>query len=1426
MQKGKRKNSDSSAQSSKKKKSTDVYTEKSVFTELIVNAGFVLKDGHSNNELTVDQAVFQRDLMLSVKRHNDYPAVVEDFLEGFETYIEDTHRLSKSVMATHTAQECDSARYPVQDSMVKILLGIDILQSKVMKLLLEKLPLFMGDEDFVFENGEKIFIPRVLLSQFRWLDRIVNCKELTTKMLEMIDISSPDVQREIILCLPEVVEDTEHGDVAKALSDILLQGNQMTVPILDALSNLALKPELLAEVRGSVLQTLSSVEMDDLPVVVKFLLQTVTPQDSLEIVTEIRASIDFKPLPATPSKSSKKDKMKKRTASDGSVEKGNEALTLDAIKSGIRFQKTVSEAWIKAIDNLKDPADHKVIDIFVLLILHATNRKKPVESLFRNKIRSGAFTEPLLQSAFTDHAQILRGYFPSVQSLAEVLLRSPEPGICYFASAMYRHAFAVFDSYCKQEIVGNLVTHIGSGFAGEIDSSLDILSDLVHHHLSSMAPFAIFVKGFLDYFDNRSMTQIRKLYAMLSRLAFHNPDDGGLIQDDLHIIIRKQLYNSSLKYKRMGVIGAIMVVKSIAYVRSDQSESTISDDKLKEVVHLLQLVRTSSTGSPEATCLFLDELSSVISKGNVDPKVVHWISENMIADFQDDFVVDVEESFIQQDHMVPLQDMYNLNEDTDSSIAINLLPLVVANHKKKANTKESAREPNPTCLSPHFRLVHICEKVQNGGDLEGIDALLGCPVYTVKEEVYEKYESLSHKEKDVICTTLFHSLNWFRELANCFATQTSPEMKGKVIMRLQNITEVQNTLERLLAVTPGFRPPVANFDLEETQQVEPSSSRGADGKKKGRKPGKKKQSEKENISADLDENSRDSTQSETQKPSQSGGTQLKEGDKEEKMVSLSTYTQYFRELDVSVFTILSTGLITKAALDSEMNTKATEDLQIQPPQLEFLLKDLTRKLDHSLLASAAKRRTFLKTKADKSVGFSHLDQYTATEIATNMIHLLPPLCEHLEGTSAFFQTLISENDGMLDGPGSNSPEAMLMGSCFKLLLQALLSLFSWNGFVMAENRQLLKDGLNILVSRIKTSSSSSQSSFHDLVRGAFNYCQNFAATVSNLPAAVTLLRLLMALVEKTALPELSGKVAELAEEFLKREWFSSDGQREKGAKHNEQLQIVIKMFLVYSADPLEAIEELTKGTRELIEADKNGRSNSYPSLTRHSFSVYYRVLFSELIEVIKRLPAGKLSESRDLKVERLLQWNSAVRILHIFVNLIKTFDGRSNMGTALKYGRMFLEVFLRQGMPLLDCMFKTNREDVQNLLKSFQMSTRALHHVSSHSKIIRDVSLTNQVPMLKRGLEAFVYRVKAMLTLNKCLEAFWMGNLKNRDLQGEEILSQVSTVTNDSEEEDGDAVPVDEDEESDVEMDNQSEAGGDSKDGEGSDSEGSYSEVF
>ncbi|MEQ2182878.1 hypothetical protein GOODEAATRI_026838, partial [Goodea atripinnis] len=67
--------------------------------------------------------------------------------------------------------------------------------------------------------------------------------------------------------------------------------------------------------------------------------------------------------------------------------------------------------------------------------------------------------------------------------------------------------------------------------------------------------------------------------------------------------------------------------------------------------------------------------------------------------------------------------------------------------------------------------------------------------------------------------------------------------------------------------------------------------------------------------------------------------------------------------------------------------------------------------------------------------------------------------------------------------------------------------------------------------------------------------------------------------------------------------------------------------------------------------------------------------------------------------------------------------------------------------------------------------------------IHQDTSLTNHVPAVKKSLELFVYRVKAMLTLNNCQEAFWMGNLKNRNLKGEEILSQRSQGSDDDDEE-------------------------------------------
>ena len=51
--------------------------------------------------------------------------------------------------------------------------------------------------------------------------------------------------------------------------------------------------------------------------------------------------------------------------------------------------------------------------------------------------------------------------------------------------------------------------------------------------------------------------------------------------------------------------------------------------------------------------------------------------------------------------------------------------------------------------------------------------------------------------------------------------------------------------------------------------------------------------------------------------------------------------------------------------------------------------------------------------------------------------------------------------------------------------------------------------------------------------------------------------------------------------------------------------------------------------------------------------------------------------------------------------------------------------------------------------------------------------LTSYVPVVRKTLETLIFRVKGMLVANNTPDAFWMGNLKNKTIAGDEILSQV-----------------------------------------------------
>mmetsp|Transcript_19793 Transcript_19793/g.78845 ORF Transcript_19793/g.78845 Transcript_19793/m.78845 type:complete len:910 (-) Transcript_19793:1363-4092(-) len=108
----------------------------------------------------------------------------------------------------------------------------------------------------------------------------------------------------------------------------------------------------------------------------------------------------------------------------------------------------------------------------------------------------------------------------------------------------------------------------------------------------------------------------------------------------------------------------------------------------------------------------------------------------------------------------------------------------------------------------------------------------------------------------------------------------------------------------------------------------------------------------------------------------------------------------------------------------------------------------------------------------------------------------------------------------------------------------------------------------------------------------------------------------------------------------------------------------------------------------------------------------------------------------------------------------------------MKCGRTVAQAFSGKMIPCLRERLNTHRQESLQLIKDFQRSTRVLQHICAHVKAQKSSKQTPLVPSLKRALETVVFSVKGLLESTDASSAFWMGNLKHRNLQGDVVASQ------------------------------------------------------
>eukprot|EP00795_Rhopilema_esculentum_P012558 gene12558-3253_t len=184
--------------------------------------------------------------------------------------------------------------------------------------------------------------------------------------------------------------------------EILQQNSQLTASVIEAFTSLNLAGSLLTEVRQSVLDILDSANMEDCPACVRFILQSIGDEDCVQVIGALRSRLVFEEenLYNAPGFCS--------TAREKQQEcRDNESLILDFIKLAIRFQKSVASGWLKVIESVNDPAQSKIVDLYVLVVIHGISiKKKSVESLLRQKLKSNALSKALVTKAFTSHSQV------------------------------------------------------------------------------------------------------------------------------------------------------------------------------------------------------------------------------------------------------------------------------------------------------------------------------------------------------------------------------------------------------------------------------------------------------------------------------------------------------------------------------------------------------------------------------------------------------------------------------------------------------------------------------------------------------------------------------------------------------------------------------------------------------------------------------------------------------------------------------------------------------------------------------------------------------------------------------------------------------------------------------------------------------------
>ena len=173
------------------------------FERVVSTGGF---DLHSADQHVLSTNVVAVSRRLQ-KAFRNRPEAVTEFVGSLHAYLSEPANLRKSLKPWKSAQGGQRYFFASQDTLIKLLLGVEVLQPRLIDVLLELLATFssdMQDEPELGGGGSSSAaenVPRLILNQIRWVDHLVEPMRLVNSLLSMLDMCSETFARDVIECL-------------------------------------------------------------------------------------------------------------------------------------------------------------------------------------------------------------------------------------------------------------------------------------------------------------------------------------------------------------------------------------------------------------------------------------------------------------------------------------------------------------------------------------------------------------------------------------------------------------------------------------------------------------------------------------------------------------------------------------------------------------------------------------------------------------------------------------------------------------------------------------------------------------------------------------------------------------------------------------------------------------------------------------------------------------------------------------------------------------------------------------------------------------------------------------------------------------------------------------------------------------------------